>query len=864
MKKAYEIGCYEKIKEAKEQIKENNPDCLTSLIASEAYAKKAGIETPEEIKKLKTDSYKIVIASKLKDAEELIEKDPSEAIVALQLVEKYSKLSNSETPYEVPELRRKALINGIKNKTDAAKEALTQKDYETAIGLLNVAEKYAKESFGMDIPKEISELRKKAYEIGVKTKTEDVKNAINERDYVSAVGGCNLIEIFAKKAEIEAPKELSDLKIKAYKLAVEEKQREAKEALDKKDYAAVFGACSGMEIYSKKAGIDVPKEKPELMKKAYEIGCYEKIRETKELIQENNPDCMTSLKVSEAYARKAGIEIPEEISSLKKEVYKLVSNAKFAEAKELIESDPSEAVVLFKLVEKYSKLADTETPVELPELRKKALINGIQNKINAAKDAINQKDYESALGLLNVAEKYAKESGTDIPEEISKLRKDAYRIGVETKIKNVKDALLERDYVSAVGGCNLIAIFSKKAGNDVPVELQELRTKAYALGVEEKLREAREGIEKEDYGAVFGACAGIEIYAKKAGIDIPKETYEMRSEAYKIGCYSKIKEAKDFIEHNDISAIASLSVAESYAIKGGVVINIEDLKKEAYTIGVNSKISEIKNALNTKNFSDAVAALNVLSYYLGESKSVVDMVEIDKLRKDVWKLGAETKMNDAKGFLSAGNYLDAISSVSVAESCSERTIMSAEEMSDLMAIKKEVYTLGIRKKHGEILEFLAKNNYEEALNALKTIEVYAKKINVNIPEEINKIAPQVYEAGITGKINEAKDSLSRDEFSEAFIALQNAEKYAAILNKQIPEIEELKNKCFEIAVNAKISEAKDEISVGNYEDALSAIEAASSYSLKIGKDIEKELYGLKEEACRLGINAQIEEHTRMH
>ena len=84
----------------------------------------------------------------------------------------------------------------------------------------------------MKVPEKVEELRTNAYAIGFIAKIADVKQALADKDYGAAVGGCNVVDLFAGRAGITAPKELSDLRSQSYKLAAEEKLKEAKEAVN--------------------------------------------------------------------------------------------------------------------------------------------------------------------------------------------------------------------------------------------------------------------------------------------------------------------------------------------------------------------------------------------------------------------------------------------------------------------------------------------------------------------------------------------------------------------------------------------------------------------------------------------------------
>ncbi|PKP57058.1 MAG: hypothetical protein CVT88_09425, partial [Candidatus Altiarchaeales archaeon HGW-Altiarchaeales-1] len=466
----------------------------------------------------------------------------------------------------------KAYTNGINAKIKDAEDALKTNDYEGAIGPLSVAKSYAEKS-NIKVPAKVEELRKKAYSIGVNAKIADVGQALMDRDYGAAVGGCNVVDLFAGRAGINVPKELSGLRLQSYRLAAEEKLKEAKEAVNNKEYSDAFGACAGVEIYSRKANIEIPKEVEELRKNAYEIACYLKINEAKELLNKGDADGYAALNTAEAYSKKANMAVPKEIDELTPKAHEVFANYKFNAAKETLETDPGDSVVNLSLTEKHTKLANVPLPADFESVKNKAYNNGINAKIKDAEDALKTKDYEGAIGPLSVARSYAEKLKIEVPSKIEELRKNAYSIGVNAKIGDVKQALADKDYGAAVGGCNVVDLFAGRAGIDVPTELGDLRMQAYNLAITEKLKEGEEGIKHKDYSEVFASCAGAEIYGRKANVDVKKEFPDINSmwtEGYKLAYYAKLNEAKDLMSQNDSGCYAALKSAEKYAENAGM------------------------------------------------------------------------------------------------------------------------------------------------------------------------------------------------------------------------------------------------------------------------------------------------------
>jgi len=857
-KKAYEIACYSKIDEARELLSKNDPDGYAALNVAEAYAKKANIQIPDEIEKLKPLAHKVFADYKFNAAKETIETDPADSVVSLLLVEKHAKLSNTPLPADFEEIKIKAYNNAINAKIKDAEEALKNNDYEGAIGALSVARNYA-QRINVKVPDKVEELRKKAYEIGVKQKIEDIKKALMDKDYVSAVGGCNVVELFAQRAGINVPKELNDLRLQSYKLAASEKLKEAKKAIENKEYADAFGACAGVEIYSKKANIQIPEEVEELRKKAYAIACYSKIDEARELLSKNDPDGYAALNVAEAYAKKANIQIPDEIEKLKPLAHKVFADYKFNAAKETIETDPADSVVSLLLVEKHAKLSNTPLPADFEEIKIKAYNNAINAKIKDAEEALKNNDYEGAIGALSVARNYAQRINVKVPDKVEELRKKAYEIGVKQKIEDIKKALMDKDYVSAVGGCNVVELFAQRAGINVPKELNDLRLQSYKLAASEKLKEAEEGIKHKDYAEVFAGCAGAKIYAEKAGIDINKEfpyINDLWREGYKLAYHSKIDEVKELILQNDSGCYAALKSAEKYAKNAGLELpdaEIESLKKDVQRVVINSKLSDVNKAINEGNYGDAIAAFNSLSYYVNLF-GISPKEDLNNIKKNVLNLGIETKLKEADEAYNNKDFASGLSALSIAEAFANAIGVAPDKIIEKRRIVTSAF---LNAKIDEISKLLDEGNFDDALAALRSAERQSVRANVPFPEKLNEISKKVYNTGIGVKIREAKESLNARDFSTAYVLLENAKEFADKIGRSVPEIDNLKKRCFEIATEEKIDSAKRNIAENNYEDAIADIIAAKGYAAKAGKSID--VSDLEKDAYKIGINAQIGE-----
>ncbi len=128
------------------------------------------------------------------------------------------------------------------------------------------------------------------------------------------------------------------------------------------------------------------KEVEELRKNAYEVACYSKIDEAKELLKIGDPYGYFTLNVAEAYANMANIAVPEEIEKLKPKAHKVFANYKFNEAKKTLETDPRSSIVNLLLAKEHAILAN----IPLPDFFENVKIKAYTNYRNAMiKDAEN-------------------------------------------------------------------------------------------------------------------------------------------------------------------------------------------------------------------------------------------------------------------------------------------------------------------------------------------------------------------------------------------------------------------------------------------------------------------------------------------
>jgi hypothetical protein len=859
-KEAYKTAVKGKISEAEELIEENDPDALTSVRVAIAYSKKAELQMPKALETLMSKAYKVGMSGKIRESQEAIEQEePQDALVALIVAERYAKEAGITVPAEVEKIRREAYTKGMNVMLEKARTAINEGEYSDALGPLNLVEKYAKES-KTKAPEEVEKLRKGAYKKGVETKLAEAKESLKSGEYSDAIGACAVIEnMYAPKAGIPVPKEIAEIRDKAYHIGVSGKIRETKDALLEGEFEDALSGIAGIEIYAKKAGIPVPAEIDSLKKEAYTTASKSKISEAKELIEENDPDALAALRVAIAYSKKAELPLPKEIENLMPKAYKVSMNGKISEAKEAIDQgEPQDALVALIIAEKYAKEAGITAPKEVETLRKEAYAKGMGVMLERARNAITEGEYSDALGPLNLAEKYAKESKTKAPEEVEKLRRSAYKKGVETKLAEAKESLKNGEYSDAIGACAVIEnMYAPKAGIPVPKEITEIRDKAYHIGVSGKIRETKDALSEGEFEDALSGIAGIEIYAKKAGIPVPAEIDSLRKEAYTTASKSKISEAKELIEENDPDALAALRVAIAYSKKAELPLpkEIENLMPNAYKVSMNGKTSEAKEAIEQGEPQDALVALIIAEKYAKEA-GITAPKEVETIRKEAYAKGMGVMLERAKSAIKDGEYTDALGPLNLVEKYAKES--NTKVPTEVDALRKSAYKKGVETKLAEATESVKNGEYADAIGACSVIEnMYAPKAGIPVPMEIDEIRDKSYTAGVSGKIRETKDALSEGEFEDALSGIAGIEIYAKKAGIPVPaEIESLRKEAYTVASNSKISEAKELIGE-NDPDALASLRVAIAYSKKAGLPMPKEIEALMPEAYKVGMKGKI-------
>jgi len=611
--------------------------------------------------------------AKIDEAKELMgAEEYPDAVFALNRAEKYARLADVPVPKEIESMRQESLEKGVPAKINEAKEAIKTGAYSDAFGPLNTAEKFAIVA-GVPVPEEIVKLRKKAYKIGVDAKLDELKNHLKAGVYADAVGSSHAAEIYAERAGITVPKEIYDLRQKAYGAGVEGKFKEAKDALSKGKYDDMLEALHGLDVYSKRCGVEVPPETEKLWVKAYKMGVDANTKRAREAEAKNDQTLMDeALTFAEVYSKRAGMDVPLEVVKLKeklerdgyyrgKAVNGIEENIKEAKSS-LSARKYDDAISSLCVVEMYVESVGLEMPKEVDEMRQQAYRLAVDTHHSGLKKAIGKEDFATATESLNLLELYAGKGNLQIPDDVDGFRplieehkRKMMENSIEDRKKEIKTALDNGEYLEALGSLNVIAANANKLGMSPPLEIDSLKEKSYELGVNTNLENARNALKKGNHAQAELHLNLVELYAEKLGVGAPDECASIRSELEAQGYFTEIaidgmnnaiNEAKTALDEGEyIDSLSALSIAEMYAKQTGMDMDeINALKRDAYVVGIERSIATANEALGRGDQEEAKIYYHIAETYLDKS-GIFYSKDVEDLGK---KLGtAETKPEKA-------------------------------------------------------------------------------------------------------------------------------------------------------------------------------------------------------------------------
>jgi len=131
---------------------------------------------------------------------------------------------------------------------------------------------------------------------------------------------------------------------------------------------------------------------------------------------------------------------------------------------------------------------------------------------------------------------------------------------------------------------------------------------------------------------------------------------------------------------------------------------------------------------------------------------------------------------------------------------------------------------------------------------LEVAEIYAKKANIAVPEEIELLKPKAHEVFANYNFTVAKETLETDP-GGSIASLLLVEEHTELANVKLPaDFESVKRMAYENGINAKIKDAEDALKADNYEGAIGLLSIAKSYAEKIKLPVPAKVEELEKKA----------------
>ncbi|MFN3528054.1 MAG: hypothetical protein ACK4YO_03025, partial [Candidatus Altarchaeaceae archaeon] len=540
-----------------------------------------------------------------------------------------------------------------------------------------------------------------------------------------------------------------------------------------------------------KAGVEIPREVEDLRKKGYEIACYAKINEAKELILQGDPAAFASIATAEIYASKAGITV--DTQSIKNEAYSVAINSKISDIEKATkEENYGDAISAFNGLLYFIEKSGIKPKVDVEELRKRVLALGIKAKLKDAEEAIKLKDYPSAIASISIAEGFAERIGFP-KDEILNKKKEICIEAINAKPYEIRKFLDENNFEEALSALKTAEKWARISGVELPQSVKEISKEVYQKGILLSIKEAEEALAKNDFSAAYLSLDHAKEFASIINDTSKKAEIEnLERRCFEIAVEEKIKSAEANVSNNNYEdAIADISAAKGYASKINKSIDIANLEKQAYHLGISAQITELKNAIQKNSYDDAMLAYYTIKVY---SEKINEQIpaEVNDLMPEVYKIGYKAKVAEAKDHLKSKEFTEAVGCIKEAYYCVEKgNIEISQEVENL---RRQIYVDGIVARIENSNKALANKEYLEVLGNLQVIKMYEKEGGVDAYEigrnngvDIENLRYMAYKVGIEKNFEEVKKYAAAGQKYEALSAASIVKGYANSINEEYPK-----------------------------------------------------------------------------
>ena len=173
-------------------------------------------------------------------------------------------------------------------------------------------------------------------------------------------------------------------------------------------------------------------------------------------------------------------------------------------------------------------------------------------------------------------------------------------------------------------------------------------------------------------------------------------------------------------------------------------MDVDALKERSYEMGVNNNLENARSALKKGNYAQTELHLNLVDLYAEKlGREVPD--ECATLRGELEAQGYFTEMaidgmnssiNEAKTALDEGEYIDSLSSLSLAEMYAKQTGM---DMDEINALRRDTYVMGIEACVVRSNEALERGDQEEARIYKHIAEMYLNKSGIFYSKDVEDL-----------------------------------------------------------------------------------------------------------------------------
>ena len=236
--------------------------------------------------------------------------------------------------------------------------------------------------------------------------------------------------------------------------------------------------------------------------------------------------------------------------------------------------------------------------------------------------SLNDRDYQQALNSIIKAENMYLSQKLQIPQELLKLRRNAYAIGVYKEIENLRYGINTDNYQYGIDSLANADICLKRLGIQEPPPLEISRKKIYNIGILKEIDNAKSALNADDFEDAYDSLDKIELFSKYLKKELP-------------GYHSRLKElAKELMLKKSIEDLYDMETAHTPETIIDIILNKLRCELKTTIKDQNGKICE--QDVSFFNESSNKYIIDVLEMYAKEKN--VNTKKIDEFRNSSKKM----------------------------------------------------------------------------------------------------------------------------------------------------------------------------------------------------------------------------------